>query len=461
MEYKRADGEYKGISGNEITGLEKGEYYIRFKETEFYQASLDKLIIIDEPAVIRIDETVPQDINLETPIQTEDKLEINVAKANEAAPEIKNIANKKAMPMVLEITAKVNNIPVSTLSHLIKITLPLPEDAKGKNITIYRLHEGKAEEIPIGEANKNADGEYAIVGADNVVIFAKNFSQYVIAYQINTNNTSGAIGKVPRHTVTVTQSEGGKITPETTSVNNTGSQKVIITPDEGFEIKDVIVNGKSVGKVLEYTFHQITSTSTITAIFQKIIDEPNDTWKNPFTDVAENSWYYKAVKFVNEAGLMMGIGSTTFAPNINVTRAMFVTILYRMENEPNVDISIIPFTEVESGSYYEKAVAWTNENGIIKGVSETEFAPNDTITREQMAAIIYRYAIFKGLDISTVNDTSYADSADISDYAKEAVAFCTENGIMNGVGSGQFAPKSFATRAEITAVIERVMKILK
>jgi len=157
----------------------------------------------------------------------------------------------------------------------------------------------------------------------------------------------------------------------------------------------------------------------------------------------------------------MGIGSTTFAPNINVTRAMFVTILYRMENEPNVDISIIPFTEVESGSYYEKAVAWTNENGIIKGVSETEFAPNDTITREQMAAIIYRYAIFKGLDISTVNDTSYADSADISDYAKEAVAFCTENGIMNGVGSGQFAPKSFATRANIAAVIERVMKILK
>ena len=266
--------------------------------------------------------------------------------------------------------------------------------------------------------------------------------------------------------ITVTQANGGKISPNTVSVNENVDKTFSITPNDGYEIEDVLVNGKSVGAVKEYTFDNMASAE-ITAKFKKI-EEPTPTpnpkpeptkWENPFIDITENDWFYDAVKFANESGLMNGTSETDFTPNADVTRAMFVIVLYRMENEPNT--SGAQFKDVESEAYYAKAVAWAAANGVVKGISEIEFAPNDNITREQMAAIIQRYAKSKGANISVSGKTDYTDSTSISNYAKDAVIWVSYNGIMTGNTDGSFAPLDNSTRAEIAVVLQRLIEKLK
>ena len=153
------------------------------------------------------------------------------------------------------------------------------------------------------------------------------------------------------------------------------------------------------------------------------------------------------------------MSDTEFAPNSDITRAMFVTVLYRIENEPQT--AKAAFIDIESGSYYEKAVAWASNNGIVFGISENQFAPNDNITREQMAAIIYRYATVKGYDITASGSTAYTDNSDISDYAKDAVIWAAEKSVMTGNTDGSFAPKANTTRAQAAAVFMRMIENLK
>ena len=186
---------------------------------------------------------------------------------------------------------------------------------------------------------------------------------------------------------------------------------------------------------------------------------PDGAWKNPFADIHKNDWFYDSVKYAYENGLMKGVSNTEFAPQNDITRAMFVTVLYRIENEPQT--AAAAFIDIESGSYYEKAVAWASNNGIIFGISENQFAPNDNITREQMAAIIYRYATFKGYDITTSGSTAYTDNSDISDYAKDAVIWAAEKSVMTGNTDGSFAPKANTTRAQAAAVFMRILENLK
>ena len=186
---------------------------------------------------------------------------------------------------------------------------------------------------------------------------------------------------------------------------------------------------------------------------------PDGAWKNPFNDVDKDDWFYDSVRYANENGLMKGISNTEFAPENDITRAMFVTVLYRIENEPQT--AAAAFIDIESGSYYEKAVAWASNNGIAFGISENQFAPDDNITREQMAAIIYRYATFKGYDITTSGSIAYTDNGDISDYARDAVAWAAEKSVMSGMADGSFAPKANTTRAQAAAVFMRIHENLK
>ena len=178
------------------------------------------------------------------------------------------------------------------------------------------------------------------------------------------------------------------------------------------------------------------------------------------SDVKESDWYYEYVKQAFEKGLMKGVSETEFAPDEKLTRAMFVTILHRMDGEPDANQSA--FTDVEKDSWYEKAVAWANANGIVQGVSETEFAPNTNITREQMAAIIFRYAKYKGIDIEAVtkdtNTLSHNDVFEVSDWAKEGMHYCIAAGIISGDENGNLLPHNTATRAETATVITRIYK---
>ena len=178
-----------------------------------------------------------------------------------------------------------------------------------------------------------------------------------------------------------------------------------------------------------------------------------------FVDVPEDMWYYNSVKYVFENGLMTGISETEFAPEMDITRAMFVTVLYRAAGAPDMSEEIwgYPFEDVDAESWYGAAVYWARNNDIVQGYSDEKFAPDEPVTREQMAAILYRYAKLKG-DNTEVNGTlNYTDNADISDYAINAVIWNLDNGIMFGNDDNTFAPKANTTRAEAAAVFERIM----
>lgn len=192
--------------------------------------------------------------------------------------------------------------------------------------------------------------------------------------------------------------------------------------------------------------------------------KPQGAWKNPFKDVKADDWFYDYVKYASENGIMNGTNEDEFAPDEVMTRAMFVTTLYRAAGEPSFSPVHLGFKDVSSLHYAKTAIDWGVHFGIVSGVSETEFAPDEPITREQMAAIIYRYAAYRGADVSLEKNTDiflYEDYEDISDYAKTAMAFCFEKGIITGKTSKTLCPLDTATRAQAAAVLMRIANIIK
>ena len=175
----------------------------------------------------------------------------------------------------------------------------------------------------------------------------------------------------------------------------------------------------------------------------------------PFTDVGPGDWFLENVRYVYEKGLMNGTGDTTFSPKKTTNRAMIVTILHRLEGTPAPDAQA-PFTDVPAGQYYAEAVAWAAANSIVNGTGDAAFSPLNNITREQMAAILYRYAQYKNYDVSGSADLSaFADAASISDYAVSALQWAVDAGLINGKGNGILDPKGSATRAEVSAILSR------
>lgn len=179
--------------------------------------------------------------------------------------------------------------------------------------------------------------------------------------------------------------------------------------------------------------------------------------KLPFTDVSTSDWFYDDVAFVYENGLFSGTDSRSFSPNASMTRAMLVTVLYRLEGEPTVT-GRSSFTDVRSGAYYEKAVIWAAANGIVTGTDSTSFSPDAKVTREQLAAILYRYAQYRKLDTdASAKLNSFTDADSVSAYASEALGWAVSESLINGA-SGKLMPKGDATRAQVAAILHRFVK---
>lgn len=179
--------------------------------------------------------------------------------------------------------------------------------------------------------------------------------------------------------------------------------------------------------------------------------------KLPFTDVSTSDWFYDDVAFVYENGLFSGTDSRSFSPNASMTRAMLVTVLYRLEGEPTLT-GRSSFTDVRSGAYYEKAVIWAAANGIVTGTDSTSFSPAAKVTREQLAAILYRYAQYRKLDTdASAKLNSFTDADSVSAYASEALGWAVSEGLINGA-SGKLMPKGDATRAQVAAILHRFVK---
>ena len=208
---------------------------------------------------------------------------------------------------------------------------------------------------------------------------------------------------------------------------------------------------------------KLSGSKTVYADWKKREPDEPDAVKNPFADVNAGDWFYRDVLFSYEKGLMSGMDAAAFAPYANTTRAQIAVIFYRMEGSPAVE-GENSFADVVRGSgtaWFYDAVTWAQQNGIMGGYGNSSFAPNDPITREQMATILYRYANFKGYDVESNGNTAYSDSSSISGYARNAVSWAAANLLMKGDDDGSFLPNANTTRAQAATVFARMIENLE
>ena len=251
------------------------------------------------------------------------------------------------------------------------------------------------------------------------------------------------------HTIKATAGTNGSISPSGwTSVRDGRDQTFTITPDKGYAVANVLVDGKSVGAVKSYTFKNVTKDHTIEAIFMKSNGNPQT---GVFVDVAEGSYYEEAIDWAVEKGITNGVSSNMFAPNDPCTRAQIVTFLWRAAGSP-APKSMSSFTDVPADAFYAKAVAWAVENGITSGTGEGKFSPNSTCTRAQAVTFLYRAsgspAVSGKAEFSDVSTTAF--------YA-DAVAWAAKKGITTGIGGRLFGSDNDCTRGQIVTFLWRAM----
>lgn len=240
--------------------------------------------------------------------------------------------------------------------------------------------------------------------------------------------------------------KNGTVEPKLTFQHIGKSVTFTFKPDTGYKVKDVKVNGKSVGAVKTYTIDKLTVSTRIEVEFTN--------GKLPFTDVRESDWFYEDVAFAYENGLFAGTSDTTFSPNASMTRAMLVTVLYRLEGQPAVN-GRSGFSDVQYNGYYEDAVTWAADNGIVNGTSTSTFSPNVNVTREQMAAILYRYAQYKKYNTAASSSlNSFSDHTSVSGYAEASLQWSVAEKLVNG-SNGKLMPTGNASRAQVAAILHR------
>lgn len=264
-------------------------------------------------------------------------------------------------------------------------------------------------------------------------------------------------GGVTTYTVTVEDAENGKVTRSPARAGRGTTVTITTAPDDGYELDKLTVTDAR-GSELEltdkgngkYTFRMPASKVTVEAVFTEILPEPL-----PFIDVDEDAWYADAVRYVYEHDLMAGYGGDLFGPNDELSRAQFCQIIYNMEGQPAVTGSSA-FTDVADGAWYANVVTWAAENGIVVGYGGGLFGPEDNITREQFAAILYRYAQAKGYGTTASFDLSaYGDVSDVSAWAISAMQWACGKDIIIGTSPTTLAPQGTATRAQAATMLQR------
>ena len=277
-----------------------------------------------------------------------------------------------------------------------------------------------------------------------------NYTMLTGSIELYHKSSSGGSGwYYTYYTIKATAGTNGSISPSGwTSVRDGRDQTFTITPDKGYAVAKVLVDGKSVGAVKSYTFKNVTKDHTIEAIFMKSNGNPQT---GVFVDVAEGSYYEEAIDWAVEKGITNGVSSNMFAPNDPCTRAQIVTFLWRAAGSP-APKSMSSFTDVPADAFYAKAVAWAVENSITSGTGESKFSPNSTCTRAQAVTFLYRAsgspAVSGKAEFSDVSTTAF--------YA-DAVAWAAKKGITTGIGGGLFGSDNDCTRGQIVTFLWRAM----
>ena len=296
-----------------------------------------------------------------------------------------------------------------------------------------------------------------------------NYQEIVYRSGMLTISRKSSVIVVPAfHSIMVTEPENGTVELRSNYAVSNSKVTLTVTPDKGYEteaVKVVDKNGKEIPVTAngdKYTFKMPASNVTVTATFCESKDDPAACSKDHtcpmygYTDLVRGSWYHDGVHFCLAEKMMIGTGANTFHPDAATSRAMVVTILWRLEGNPVAEDSMT-FLDVEEGMWYSDAIDWASSNGIVEGYGNGKFGPEDTITREQMATILWRYAKYKGYDVSA--DASsvepYSDANSISEWALSAMQWACDNQLMNGVGNGILQPAGDAARAQTATVLYR------
>ena len=406
-----------------------------------------------------------------------------------AVTKIEKIADAEA-PAPVEVTAAQIN-DGSVLGSLVKIkgTITRVEEAEGKIQTIM-VKDAAGNEARVfidGYITKDTEVENAVVGNlveavglasyDNTFVLSDGTPVYPRIRIRSRADVVCTAGETPVETWSITYvTDGGTINGEYPTTYTKGTVTVLPTdvtkPGYTFLGWFTAASGGVQVKQIEATE---TGEKTFYARWQKNVLPPPPITPGtpsapvtpakpaapvglPFADVSGSDWFYNDVRYVYEKGIMDGTGADRFSPNAPLTRAMIVTILYRMAGSPSVSGSS-DFTDVAASKWFAKAVAWAAANGIVNGYGSGLFGPNDPVTREQLAAILYRYAVYGGMTAVTLEENlgSFADTAQLSAYAIQAMNWAVGQGLINGSGSN-LVPKAQATRAQVAAIIHRYLE---
>ena len=403
-----------------------------------------------------------------------------------AVTKIEKIADAEA-PAPVEVTAAQIN-DGSVLGSLVKIkgTITRVEEAEGKIQTIMvRDAAGNEARVFIdGYITKDKEVQNAIVGNlveavglasyDNTFVLSDGTPVYPRIRIRDRADVVCTAGETPVETWSITYvTDGGTINGEYPTTYTKGTVTVLPTnvtkPGYTFLGWFTAYTGGVQVKQIEATE---TGDKTFYARWQKTVLPPPPVTPGtpvtparpaapvglPFADVSGSDWFYNDVRYVYEKGIMDGTGADRFSPNAPLTRAMIVTILYRMDGSPAMS-GASDFKDVDSNKWFAKAVAWAAANGIVNGYGSGLFGPNDPVTREQLAAILYRYAVYGGMTAVTLEENlgSFADTAQLSAYAIQAMNWAVGQGLINGSGSN-LVPKAQATRAQVAAIIHRYLE---
>lgn len=411
-----------------------------------------------------------------------DKLSIQHTKSNGTVEYYTGTVTEQSGKHLLTFTTNgfspfVISVPAASIGENVYPTLQAAAENVKKNETIKLAKDvdeaivvtvAKSINFKVDTNSKKFDAAKNIVAGSNTTVKVTGESSpytYEFTYTKPSSGSSGgsSSGKTT-YKVTTSAVNNGGVNASPSNAEKGATITITLSPDKGYKLDKLTVtdgSGKSVSTVKKsdtvYTFTMPASAVTVGVSYAKADETPS---KTTFNDVSANDWFASAVDYVTGKGMMNGTAANTFSPKANTTRGMVVTVLYRLENQPST--SAASFTDVASGAYYANAVAWANANGIVSGYGSGKFGPNDKVTREQLAAILYRYAQYKKYDVSGANSLDgYTDVQSVSSYAVPALQWANAAGVVTGKSGSKLDPKGNATRAEVAAMLMRFCENVK
>jgi len=412
-----------------------------------------------------------------------DKLSIQHTKSNGTVEYYTGTVTEQNGKHLLTFTTNgfspfVISVPAASIGENVYPTLQAAVDSveSGKTIKLEqavapdtKVTVAKTIKFEVATNEKTFAKENIVAGANTTVKVTGDASPYTYEFTYtkpSSGSSGGSSSGKTTYKVTTSAVNNGGVNASPSSAEKGATITITLSPDKGYKLDKLTVtdgSGKTVSTVKKsdtvYTFTMPASAVKVGVSYVKATETPS---KTKFNDVSANDWFASAVDYVTGKGMMNGTADNTFSPKANTTRGMVVTVLYRLENQPST--SAASFTDVASGAYYANAVAWANANGIVSGYGSGKFGPNDKVTREQLAAILYRYAQYKKYDVSVGEDTnilSYDDAQSISTYAIPAIQWACGAGVVTGKSGSKLDPKGNATRAEVAAMLMRFCENVK